>query len=131
MNGEAADSAQPAGEAAAEAANDAHGDAPDTDATAAAGATGTAVSTAAGEAAGLGTEAAPAMGQPPGSEGAAAAPHMPPLESAPQQSSKQRSEPDWFVGGRNGDDGYASCAPGRSFAASKASLMGNGSQGSR
>lgn len=48
-----------------------------------------------------------------------------------QQGSRQRSEPEWFVGGRNGDDGFASCAPGRSFAASKASLMGSSSQGSR
>ena len=49
-----------------------------------------------------------------------------------QQGSRQRAEPDWFVGGRNGEDGFASCAPGRSFAASKASLMGSsGSQGSR
>ena len=65
-----------------------------------------------------------------GSSAGTAQPELP--EPAAQQGGRQRAEPDWFVGGRNGEDGFASCAPGRSFAASKASLMGSSSsQGSR
>jgi hypothetical protein len=66
-----------------------------------------------------------------GSSAGAVQPELAPPAAA-QQGGRQRAEPDWFVGGRNGEDGFASCAPGRSFAASKASLMGSsGSQGSR
>lgn len=67
--------------------------------------------------------------QTDGSSAGVAQPELSP--PAAPQGGRQRAEPDWFVGGRNGEDGFASCAPGRSFAASKASLMGSGSQGSR